>query len=143
MFHGESLPRRSESSSGFTASICLQVSQRGFGAQKGGLGIFVPFMLGCKHFWWAGGGTEIKFVAGQTGVVRAPRVGSCGDDEMDGWRNVETERRGGGGAGDGRRGGWGNGGMGDCIASIGWGMGKWGDGGGWGMRVARPLRLSA
>ena len=95
----------------------LEVPQRGFGAQKGGLGIFVPFMLGCKHFWWAGGGTEIKFVAGQTGVVRAPRVGSCGDDEMDGWRNVETERRGGGGAGDGRRGGWGNGGMGDCVAS--------------------------
>ena len=110
MFRGESLPRRSEFSllfHGESPASLLQVSQRGFGAQKGGLGIFVPFMLGCKHFWWAGGGTEIKFVAGQTGVVRAPRVGSCGDDEMDRWRNVETERRGGGGAGDGRRGGWG------------------------------------
>ena len=92
----------------------MQVSQRGFGAQKGGLGIFVPFMLGCKHFWWAGGGTEIKFVAGQTGVVRAPRVGSCGDDEMERWRNVETERRGGGGVGDWETGGmgnWGEGGL--------------------------------
>ena len=73
------------------------------------MGIFVPFMLGWKHFWWAGGGIEIKFVAGETGVVRAPRVGSCGDDEME-RGDGETRRRGSGRLGDGRdgeMGGWG------------------------------------
>ena len=96
------------------------------------MGIFVPFMLGCKHFWWAGGGTEIKFVAGQTGVVRAPRVGSCGDDEMDRWRNVETERRGGGEREMGDGGDWEMGGWGIALRALdgGWGNGGTGGDGG-------------
>ena len=69
-----------------------------------------------------------------------------GHAEMTRWMDGETWRRRDEEAGEremGDRGGWGNGGMGDCIASIGWGMGKWGDGGGWGMGDVRCTTAQA
>ena len=89
------------------------------------MGISVPFVVGCKHFLRAGGGIERKPFDGEPEVARAPRVGSCGGEEIERQRIVRTETRGDG-----------NGEMGDRR------MGKCGDGGLYCEQFARPLSFS-